>query len=93
MKSSKLSVSTITSILEDRKDGAKISDLCHKYEISRSTFYRLKERYAGMNGTDVKRLRHLEIENIYLKKMYADLSLNHTILQDIVMKKFGDLEE
>ena len=93
MKRSKLSVATITSILKDRTSGAKITDLCRKYKISRSTYYNLKERYAGMNGSDINRLRQLDGEIIRIKKMYADLSLDHTILQDVVKKKFGDLEE
>jgi putative transposase len=31
--------------------------------------------------------RHLEDENRRLKRMYADLSLDHEILKDVVAKK------
>jgi len=40
-----------------------------------------------MEASDVKRLKDLEEENRRLKQMYADLSLEHTILKDIVEKK------
>ncbi len=40
-----------------------------------------------MGASDVKRLKELETENQRLKYMYADLSLEHRILKDIVEKK------
>ena len=40
-----------------------------------------------MSASDVKRLKHLEEENRKLKQMYADASLNITILKDIIEKK------
>ena len=40
-----------------------------------------------MEASDVKRLKELENENRRLKHMYAELSLDHKILKDIVEKK------
>ena len=40
-----------------------------------------------MEASDIKRLKELEKENRRLKQMYADLSLDHKILKDIVEKK------
>ena len=40
-----------------------------------------------MEASDIKRLKELEEENRRLKQMYADLSLDHKILKDIVEKK------
>jgi putative transposase len=39
-----------------------------------------------MDACDIKRLKELEEENRRLKQMYADLSLDHKILKDIVEK-------
>ncbi|GAB0149555.1 hypothetical protein McPS_22950 [Marichromatium sp. PS1] len=39
-----------------------------------------------MEASDLKRLRALEEENRRLKHMYADLSLDHKILKEIVEK-------
>ncbi len=36
---------------------------------------------------DIKRLKELEEENQQLKRMFADLSLKHEVLKDIVKKK------
>ena len=40
-----------------------------------------------MEVADLKRLKELGEENRRLKQMYADLSLDHTVLKDIVEKK------
>ena len=40
-----------------------------------------------MEASDIKRLKELEEENRRLKQMYADLSLDHKILKDIIEKK------
>ena len=40
-----------------------------------------------MDVAALKRLKELEEENQKLKEMYADLSLEHKVLKDIVEKK------
>jgi putative transposase len=40
-----------------------------------------------MEPSDIKRLKELEDENRRLKQMYANLSLEHTIMKDIIEKK------
>jgi putative transposase len=36
--------------------------------------------------SDVKRLKELEEENFRLKRMFADLSLDHSVLKDVISK-------
>jgi putative transposase len=40
-----------------------------------------------MEAADIKRLRELEEENRRLKHMYAELSLDHQILKEVLTKK------
>jgi putative transposase len=40
-----------------------------------------------MQASDIKRLRELEEENRKLKQMYAELSLEHLMLKDVLTKK------
>jgi len=50
----------------------------------------LKEGESGIPVTDICRahgIRQLETENRRLKQMYAELSLDHKILKDIISKK------
>lgn len=60
--------------------------LCRKYGIGNSTFYKWREKYGGMEASDVRRLKELEEENRRLKQMYADLSLKSQMQEDIIKK-------
>jgi putative transposase len=40
-----------------------------------------------MEAADIRRLRELEEENRRLKAMYAELSLEHRILKEVLTKK------
>jgi putative transposase len=42
-----------------------------------------------MSISAVKRLKELEEENRRLKQMYANLSLEHEVLKDIIEKKLS----
>lgn len=46
-----------------------------------------KSKYGGMSVSELKRLKELEEENRRLKQMYANLSLEHEVLKDIIEKK------
>jgi putative transposase len=63
------------------------SKRCVAYGISDATYYNWKSKYGGMEASDLKKLKALEEENRRLKQMYADLSLDHKILKDVVEKK------
>ena len=87
MKKSRYSETQIVKILKEVETGKLIKDVCREYGISDATYYNWKSKYGGMEVSDVKRLKELESENQWLKQMYADLSLEHRILKDIVEKK------
>jgi putative transposase len=61
--------------------------LIRQYGFSKSSFYKWKAKYGGMEASGVRRLKDLEEENRRLKQMYADLSLEYQVLKDIVEKK------
>ncbi len=69
------------------KTGQTILEVCRENDISDATYYNWKSKYGGMEASDVKKLKSLEEENRRLKQMYADLSLDHKILKDVVEKK------
>lgn len=64
----------------------KTTDICRQQGISETTFYNWKAKDGGMESADINRLRELEAENQRLKRMYAELSLDHQILKAIVEK-------
>ena len=88
MKKNKFSETQILETLKKQEAGIKVSDICREVGISEPTFYNWKAKYSGMTASDIKRLKELEEENSRLKRMYADLSLDHQILKDVVSKKW-----
>jgi len=87
MKKSRYSETQIVKVLKEVETGKLVKDICREYGISDATYYNWKSKYGGLEASDVKRLKGLETENQRLKQMYADLSLEHRILKDIVEKK------
>ena len=87
MRKSKYSETQIITILKAVEAGKSVRDVCREHEISDATYYKWKTKYGGMEATDIRRLRELEEENHRLKQMYAELSLDHRILKDVLTKK------
>ena len=87
MKRSKFSETQIISILKAVEAGRSVRDVCREHEVSDATYYKWKSKYGGMQASDIKRLRELEDENRRLKKMYAEFSLEHVMLKEVLTKK------
>ncbi len=87
MKRSRFTEHQIIKILKETEAGVPVTDLCRQYGFSQSSFYKWKAKYSGMDASSLKRLKELEEENRKLKQMYADLSLELTVLKDIIEKK------
>jgi Transposase. len=87
MKKSRFIETKIVTILKEGEAGIPVPELCRTHGISRATYYNWKAKYGGMEASDLKRLKEIEEENRRLKQMYAELSLEHKVLKDIVEKK------
>ena len=87
MKKSRFTESKIVSILRQQEAGRTVQEICREYGISQATFFNCKSKYGGMNASQLKRLKELEEENLRLKKMYADMSLQNHALKDLIEKK------
>lgn len=87
MKKTRFTESQIVTVLKEAETGISVSDLCRKHGISDATFYTWRKKFGGMTESDLTKLRQLEEENRQLKHMYAELSIDHRILKDIVEKK------
>ncbi len=88
MKKSRFSEYQVIKILKEAEAGRTVVDVCREYDIASATFYRWKDKYGGMEASDIKRMRDLEQENARLKQMFADLSLENMALKAVIEKKF-----
>ena len=84
----RFSEAQILGILQQQDAGMKVLDICREHGIAESRFFRWKAKYGGMELSEMKRLKALEDENRRLKRLVADLSLDKTILQDALSKKW-----
>jgi putative transposase len=88
MKQKRFSVEQIAAVLKQAEVGVPVAELIRKAGISQQTFYRWKKQYAGLEVDQVRELRQLQEENGRLKRLVADLTLDKTMLQDVLSKKF-----
>jgi len=93
MKKSKFSGHQIVNILKEYVSGKSIRDICSEHGITVSTFYQWKQKYGGMDTQHLKELKYLQEENSQLKRMFADLILDHRILKDIIENRLKGAHE
>lgn len=87
MKKSRFTEEQIAFALRQAESGTIISEVCRKMGVSEATFYNWKKKYGGLGVSELRRLKQLEEENMRLKRMVADLSLDKQMLQEVVQKK------
>lgn len=88
MKRTRFSVEQIVAVLKQAELGTPVADLVRHLGIAEQTFYRWKRRYAGLESEQVRQFKQLQEENIKLKRLVADLSLDKVMLQDVLSKTF-----
>jgi len=70
--------------------GRSVGQICQEIEVSEQTYYRWKNPYGGMKIHELRHLKELEQENLRLKKLVADLSLNNAMLKEPAEGNFLD---
>ena len=56
---------------------------CREAGISQQSYYRWRKDYGGRELDQAKRMKDLERENVRLKRLVADLSLEKQVLKDV----------
>lgn len=87
MKRKRYSVEQIVAILKQAEVGVPVAELIRQGGISEQTFYRWKKHYVGLEVDQVRQLRQVQEENLRLKRLVAELTLDKTMLQDVLAKK------
>jgi putative transposase len=80
--------SQIVAAIKKQEAGMAVKDICREVGISDATFYNWKSKYGGMEASDVKRMKELEAENMQLKSMFAEMSIENRALKSLIEKKF-----
>jgi putative transposase len=56
---------------------------CREAGISQQSYYRWRKEYGGLEFDQARRMKDLERENVRLKRLVADLSLEKQVLKDV----------
>lgn len=87
MKKTRFTDQQIAFALQQAEVGTPVPEVCRKMGVSEPTFSRWKQKYGGLMPSEVKKLRHLEEENVRLKKLVADLTLDKEMLSEVIRRK------
>ena len=72
----------IFAVLKQNEQGVPVPYLCRENGMSQALFYRWRSKFGGMEASMMQRLKGLEQENAWLKKMYAEEKLKAEIRQE-----------
>ena len=81
MKRKQFSEEQIIGLLKEAEAGAVVTELCRKHGMSSATYYAWKAKFGGLEVSDAKRLRALEVENAKLKRLLAEAMLDNAGLK------------
>ena len=69
-------------------DRDAVATVAKRHGVSEQTIYGWKKRFGGFRADDVRRLKHLEQENVRLKKLVAERDLELEVMKEIQLKKW-----
>ncbi len=87
MKKSTFSPAKIGGVLKEFAGGRSAEELARENGISTATLYKWRQKYNGMEASELKRVKELEEENARLKRMYANLAMELDVAKYIIEKK------
>ena len=87
MRKSRHSETEMVKAVRQLDSGVPAEQVAREHGVSRTTLYKWKSKYSGMDVAQVRRLKELEEENRKLKQMYANLALDNQILRDVIDNK------
>ena len=87
MKKSRFSPTQIAVILKEFDSGKSAEEITRDHGVSKASLYKWRQRYGGMEASELKRMKELEEENARLKRMYANLAMELDTAKYIIEKK------
>ena len=88
MRKSRFSEEQIIHALKEHEAGTKTADISRRLGISDQAFYRWKAKFGGLEVSDARRLKHLEIGNAKLLRMLGQRDVDIEALRFLLRKKF-----
>lgn len=87
MRKSRFTEEQMVAALRDA-DKTSVAAAAKKHKVSEPTIYAWRQHFNGMQPSDIKKLKALEIENSRLKKLLAERDLDIELMREINRKKW-----
>jgi Transposase. len=68
--------------------GQPLVEIVRQMGISDATYYKWRKEYGGLQVNQAKRYKELEQENLRLRKVIADLTIDNSILKEAARGNF-----
>jgi putative transposase len=78
----------IIGFLREAEAGLAVAELCRRHGFSEASYYLWRSKFGGMNVSDAKRLKELEVENARLKRLLAESMLENEVTKEALRKKW-----
>ncbi len=87
MKKGHFSDEQIVAVLRDAEATTAVA-AARKHGVSEQSICRWRNKYAGMEVSDVRELKRVKDENMRLKKLLAERDLEVEVMKEIQAKKW-----
>jgi transposase-like protein len=64
-------------------EGANVAAVVRELNVTEATYYRWRNQFGGLKAEDAKKLKHLEKQNLQLKKLLAEAELEKAVLKEL----------
>lgn len=78
----------IIGFLKEADRGMPVKELCRKHGFSEPSYYAWRSKFGGMDVSDAKKLKGLEVENARLKRLLAEATLENEVTREALRKQW-----
>ncbi len=87
MKKSKFTEAQIISVLKELDAGTPATTVARRIGVHPNTIRGWRDKYGGLETSDLIRLKQLEAENAQLRRIVARKELELDVVRDLIEKK------
>jgi len=84
----RFSEAQIIGFLREAEAGMAVKDLCRRHGFSEASYYLWRSKFGGLEVSDAKWLKALDLEKARLKRLLAEALLEPAVTREVLRKKW-----